>query len=65
MIEMGERETQAKEYLVRRSKKLPVWLRLSIGHSLGIKMRPNDTTIIASILYSLTVISALGTSKSY
>jgi len=56
---MAGREAQAKEYVVRQSKKLPVWLRLSIGHSLGIKRRASDTTVIAAILYSMTIISAL------
>lgn len=53
-------DAPAKQYLVRRSKKLPVWMWIPIAQSLGIKMNPNDRAIVATILYSLTVLSAFG-----
>ena len=52
--------TLPKQYLVRRSKKLPKWLWITIAHSLGIKIRPTNRPIIATILYTITILSALG-----
>lgn len=53
-------DAPAKQYLVRRSKKLPAWLWISIAQALGIRIRPNDRAIVATVLYASTIVSALG-----
>ncbi|XP_046639130.1 uncharacterized protein LOC124320331 [Daphnia pulicaria] len=52
-------DAPAKQYLVRRSKKLPAWLWISIAQALGIRIRPNDRAIVATVLYASTIVSAL------
>ena len=54
----------AKEYVIRRSKKLPKWLWFIIACSLGVRINGNDRAIVAAILYSLTLLSALGKHES-
>lgn len=56
---VGMADAPAKQYLVRRSKKLPAWLWISIAHALGIRIRPNDRAVVATVLYTSTIISAL------
>ncbi len=53
-------DAPVKQFLVRRSKRLPPWLWITIAHSLGIRIHPNDKPILAIILYILTLISASG-----
>lgn len=53
-------DAPAKQYVVRRSKRLPLWLWITIAHALGIKIKSNDRAILAKILYTTTVLSALG-----
>lgn len=53
-------DAPAKQYLVRRSKRLPSWLWVSIAHALGIRIQPNDRAVLATFLYTSTIVSALG-----
>ncbi|KAI9553997.1 hypothetical protein GHT06_019268 [Daphnia sinensis] len=56
---VGMADVPAKQYLVRRSKRLPWWLWISIAHALGIRIQPNDRGVLAGVLYASTIISAL------
>lgn len=58
-------DAPAKQYLVRRSKRLPWWLWISIAHALGIRIQPNDRVVLAGVLYTSTIISALGNDHKY
>lgn len=60
---VGMADAPAKQYLVRRSKKLPAWLWIPIAHALGIRIRPNDRAVVATVLYTSTIVSALGKTK--
>lgn len=44
----------------QQSRRLPYWLWLIIAKSLGIKLHPLDKPILATVLYTLTFMSALG-----
>ncbi|XP_071519181.1 uncharacterized protein [Panulirus ornatus] len=45
---------------MRQSRRLPFWLWFIIAKSLGIKLNPQDKPIAATVLYTLTFMSALG-----
>ncbi len=57
---VGMADAPAKQCLVRRSKRLPQWLWISIAHALGIRTKPSDRSVVATVLYASTMISALG-----
>ncbi|XP_071519196.1 uncharacterized protein [Panulirus ornatus] len=44
---------------MRQSRRLPFWLWFIIAKSLGIKLNPQDKPIAATVLYTLTFMSAL------
>lgn len=58
-IKVGS-DAPAKQFLVRRSKRLPFWLWMTIAHSLGIRIQPNDRAVLATILYITTLVSSAG-----
>ena len=60
---VGMADAPAKQCLVRRSKRLPWWLWISIAHALGIRTKPNDRSVVATVLYASTMISALGETR--
>ncbi|XP_045602950.2 uncharacterized protein [Procambarus clarkii] len=45
---------------MQQSRRLPFWLWFIIAQSLGIKLHAEDKPVIATILYTLTFMSALG-----
>ncbi|XP_067010643.2 uncharacterized protein [Anabrus simplex] len=49
-----------KKVIVKQSKRLPYWLWYLIAKSLGIKLSPDEKPVLATILYILTITSAIG-----
>ncbi|XP_064080856.1 uncharacterized protein LOC135197733 isoform X2 [Macrobrachium nipponense] len=45
---------------VRQSRRLPFWLWFAIAKCLGIKLNVNDRLIVATVLYTLTFLTAIG-----
>lgn len=44
----------------QQSRRIPYWLWFIIAKSLGIKLQEGDKPIVATVLYTLTFMSALG-----